>query len=188
MRRTSSRSFPRANRLLSRALLATVVGILIVPGAAAPAAAGPPGPLPACKELLDPAAVTLFHSPVVELAPTTLAATWDPVIKQVLYDNMVKNCKWSAVYGKVIIDFTLAFVTAPERIAIRDRWLTAYGQPGVNVGGDNWIYHRSIPGYPNVESAALLELPYYLTAVANDGTYFPAFIQGQADQATILLR
>lgn len=169
-------------------LLAVFAGILAVAGGAAPATAGPPAPLPTCKELLDPAAATLFGSPVVERAPTTLAATWDPVIKQILYDNPVRNCRWSAGYGRVTVDFTLAAVTGADRVAIRERWLTAYGLPGVNVGGDNWIYHRTMPGYPNVESAALLELPYYATAVGNDGAYFPAFIQGQADRATILLR
>jgi hypothetical protein len=177
----------RRHPLLFRALLAGFVSGLLVWGAVTPAAAGPTPPetLPTCKVLLSPAAPTLFGSPVTELAPVTLVATWDPVIKIILYDNVVRNCRWSAVYGKVIVDFTLAYITPAERAQIRERWLTAYGQPGVNVGGDNWINHRTMPGY--VESAAVLDIPYYVTAVANDGTYFPAFIQDQADRARMLL-
>jgi hypothetical protein len=179
----------RRHRLLFRALLAAFASAVLVWGTATPVAAGPPAPetLPTCSVLLSPAAVTLFGSPVTELAPITLVATWDPVIKPIVHDNVVRNCRWSAVYGKVIVDFTLAYITPEERAQIRGRWLTAYGQPGINVGGDNWLYHRTMSGYPNVESAAVLEIPYYVTAVANNGAYFPAFIQDEADQATILL-
>jgi hypothetical protein len=179
----------RSGRVLVRVLAGALVSGLILAGTATPAAAAPlPPDAFGCKTLLDPAAPTLFGTPVVELPPTTLTATWDPEIKRIIYDNPLKNCKWSAVYGKVVIDFTVALITPAERADIRDRWLTAYGLSGVPVGGDNYIYHRWITGYGRVESAAVLSIPYYVTAVATDvdSSYFPAFIQGQADQVTRL--
>src|SRR5688572_21035874 len=117
MRSPAQRSFRRVHRVTFRALAVALVAVVGVSGAATPAAAAPPPPepFPSCKELLAPAAPALFSSPVVEEPPITLVATWDPAIKIIVHDNPVKNCRWTAVYGKVIINYTLAYVTPVER-------------------------------------------------------------------------
>lgn len=172
----------------TRTLAAAVAAAALVLGTAAPAAAAPTtadrvavvagvGDLKACKGLLSPEAASLFAHPLRVTLPLG-RGTVDPAIAAVLRGNGGQVCAWREVGAKNVIRFSITPISAKDRALIEAAW-AARGVTPVGSGGANVIYH--LPLGAGAESAYLLEDGYYVTATTRDGTWFPAFIQAQAD-------